>query len=306
VESCVNYVGVDLNTASQSLLSYVAGINAHVAKNIVHYREEKGAIKNRDELKNIEGFGPKTFEQAAGFIRIKDSINPLDSTGVHPESYHVVERLLEKNQKKLEELLGNKEFLMSLKPEDYDFVGAATFQDIIQELLKPGRDPREGGTKRHYRKDIRSFESLAVGEVMDGTVSNVTNFGAFVDIGVHQDGLVHISEVSHEFITDITKALQVGQKVKVKVMELDKERKRISLSMKALSTPTPIKREEGASKQPPKTSYKPSQKHSSDKSPHGSQKPPFKRGKDSYEQKITEQKPASMDDLLSKFKGHNA
>jgi uncharacterized protein len=309
VESCVNFVGVDLNTASQSLLSYVAGISSNVAKNIILYREAQGLIKNREELKNIDGFGPKTFEQSVGFIRVKESTNPLDRTGVHPESYYIVEHILQKTQISLDKLLGNKELLTTLSPKDYvdQAVGEATFKDIVQELLKPGRDPREGGSKRHYRKDIRSFESLVLNEVMDGTVSNVTNFGAFVDIGVHQDGLVHISEVSHEFITDITKALQVGQKVKVKVIEVDKERKRISLSMKALE-PAPSHQ---AKTQDSPSSHKPFQAvtQRNDKRP-SFEKPHFKNKEErpSYrpQEKKAPEKPASMEDLLSKFNSHNA
>ncbi len=235
VESCVNYVGVNLNTASASLLSYVAGIGPNLAKNIVREREQRGQYRSRKALLEIHGFGPKAFEQSAGFLRIPEADYPLDKTAVHPESYAIVEKMAERLGIGLVELVGNREAVDKLRLEDFvdDQVGLLTLKDIIAELKKPGRDPREEGASQKYSRDVRKLEELKVGQVCEGTVTNVTNFGAFVDIGVHQDGLVHVSEISHDFIKDASAALAVGQRVKVKVIEVDFERKRISLSCKA-------------------------------------------------------------------------
>lgn len=235
VESCVNYVGVNLNTASASLLSYVAGIGPHLAKNIVRERELRGRYPARTALLEVSGFGPKAFEQAAGFLRIPDSEHPLDKTAVHPESYAIVEKMAERLGIGLVGLVGNREAVDQLRLEDFvdERFGLPTLKDIIAELKKPGRDPREEGASQKYSREVRKLEELKVGQVCDGTVTNVTNFGAFVDIGVHQDGLVHVSEISHDFIKDASAALAVGQRVKVKVIDVDYERKRISLSCKA-------------------------------------------------------------------------
>lgn len=236
VESCVNYVGVNLNTASPSLLSYVAGIGPTLAKNIVRHREQKGIFKDRNSLFEVMGFGPKAFEQAAGFLRIPEAINPLDNTAVHPEAYRVVERIASDLKKSVVELIGQRDVLNSLELKKYvtDEIGVPTLQDIVKELLKPGRDPREDGVKHTYNREVRDIQSLQEGMVLQGTVTNVTNFGAFVDIGVHQDGLIHISELSSQFIKDASQAISVGDQVKVKVIGVDKERKRISLSRKAV------------------------------------------------------------------------
>ena len=235
VESCVNYVGVNLNTASPSLLSYVAGIGPSLAKGIVRHRESFGEFKDRRNLFDVMGFGAKIFEQSAGFLKIPESANPLDNTSVHPESYGIVEKIASDLTISISELIGNKENIHKVKLENYvtDEVGLPTLQDIIKELLKPGRDPREEGSKQTYNREVRDFNHLKEGQVITGTVTNVTNFGAFVDIGVHQDGLIHISELSNQFIKDLSQAISVGQQVKVKVIGLDKERKRISLSKKA-------------------------------------------------------------------------
>jgi uncharacterized protein len=236
VESCVNYVGVNLNTASPSLLSYVAGIGPTLAKNIVKHREQKGVFKDRNALFEVMGVGPKAFEQAAGFLRIPEAGNPLDNTAVHPEAYRVVEKIAGDLNKSVGELIGQRDVLNTLDLKRYvtEDIGVPTLQDIIKELLKPGRDPREDGVKHTYNREVRDLNSLQEGMVLQGTVTNVTNFGAFVDIGVHQDGLIHISELSSQFVKDASQAIAVGDQVKVKVIGVDKERKRISLSRKAV------------------------------------------------------------------------
>lgn len=235
VESCVNYVGVNLNTASPSLLSYVAGIGPSLAKGVVRQRETVGEFKSRDELLSISGFGPKAFEQAAGFLRIADGANPLDNTGVHPEAYPVIEKMASSLSLSVKDLVGNKEHVSKVKLDDFvtEHIGLPTLQDILKELFKPGRDPREDGARHSYNREVRDFAQLKEGQILTGTVTNVTNFGAFVDIGVHQDGLVHISEISNQFVKEVAKVVSVGDTVKVKVIGLDKERKRISLSKKA-------------------------------------------------------------------------
>lgn len=236
VESCVNFVGVNLNTASPSLLSYVAGIGPTLAKNIVRHREQKGIFKDRNALFEVMGFGPKAFEQAAGFLRIPEAGNPLDNTAVHPEAYRVVERIAGDLNKSVAELIGQRDVLNTLDLKRYvtDEIGVPTLQDIVKEMLKPGRDPRADGVKHTYNREVRDLNSLQEGMVLQGTVTNVTNFGAFVDIGVHQDGLIHISELSTQFIKDASQAIAVGDQVKVKVIGVDKERKRISLSRKSV------------------------------------------------------------------------
>ena len=235
VESCVNYVGVNLNTASASLLSYVAGIGPNLAKTIVREREEKGKFNTRKALLEVHGFGPKAFEQSAGFLRIPDSQNPLDNTAVHPESYPIVEAMAASLRIPIVELVGNKSAIEKISMEKFvnSEVGLLTLKDILVELGKPGRDPREEGASQKYSRSVRKIEDLVEGQILDGTVTNVTNFGAFVDIGVHQDGLVHVSELSTDFVKDASEAIAVGAKVKVKVIGVDKERKRISLSCKA-------------------------------------------------------------------------
>lgn len=235
VESCVNYVGVNLNTASPSLLSYVAGIGNSLAKGIVRHRDLHGEFKSRKNLFEVIGYGVKIFEQSAGFLRIPESVNPLDNTAVHPESYSIVEKMAVDLSLPINSLVGNKEILGKINLENYisEEVGLPTLQDIIKELLKPGRDPREEGSKHTYNREVRNFEHLKEGQEITGTVTNVTNFGAFVDIGVHQDGLIHISELANQFVKDLSQVISVGQQVKVKVIGIDKERKRISLSKRA-------------------------------------------------------------------------
>ncbi len=235
VASCVNAVGVELNTASKQLLSYVSGLSPSLANNIVLYRNEKGAFKSREELKKVPRLGPKAFEQAAGFLRIRDSHHPLDGSAVHPESYPIVEKMAERQGCSLAELLKDPARQKAIKPQDYitDKTGLPTLQDIIKELAKPGRDPREKFEAFSFLEGVDSIDKLTVGMRLPGIITNVTAFGAFVDIGVHQDGLVHISHLSDQFVKDPAECVKVQQKVQVTVLEVDKERKRIALSMKS-------------------------------------------------------------------------
>ncbi len=232
---CVNQVGVNLNTASWALLRYVSGLGTSLAKSIVHYREEHGRFYDRRELMNVPRLGPKAFQQCAGFLRIPDAPNPLDRSAVHPESYGIVERMAADLKVTIEELIGDADLISRIDPSRYEAEGGSyTVRDIIQELLKPGRDPREQFENVQFREDVTEFEDLQEGMVLDGVVTNVTAFGAFVDIGVHQDGLVHISQLSHSFVKDPLDIVRPGQHVKVKVTGLDPDRRRISLSMKEL------------------------------------------------------------------------
>jgi protein Tex len=239
VEDCVNGVGVDLNTASVPLLSRVAGLSGSVAKAVVRHREAKGAFTSRQDLLAVSGLGAKTFEQCAGFLRIQGGSNPLDATGVHPESYEVVEKLLALVRKPIADVMGRSEVLKSVKPEQIvtEKAGALTVQDILAELEKPGRDPRGSFVVARFNDGIEDIKDLQPGMILEGTVSNVAAFGAFVDLGVHQDGLIHVSQLSHKFITDAREVVRAGQVVKVKVMEVDVARKRIGLSMKLDAAP---------------------------------------------------------------------
>ncbi len=236
VESCVNKVGVDLNTSSYALLRYVAGINESVAKRIVRYREEHGPFKSRQSLLSVSGFGEKTFQQSAGFLRIKGGETPLDGTAVHPESYPVVERMASSLGVKVAEMIENVKLVQSIDINRFanDKTGVYTLSDIREELLRPGRDPRERFVAATFREDVKEITDLTEGMVLEGVVTNVANFGAFVDIGVHQDGLIHVSELSNSFIKDPKEAVRVGELVKVKVLSVDVPMKRISLSRKAL------------------------------------------------------------------------
>ncbi|MWN05638.1 S1 RNA-binding domain-containing protein [Gilliamella sp. Pas-s95] len=234
VEDGVNAVGVNLNTASMMLLARIAGLNKVIAQNIIDWRNENGQFTDRKQLLKVSRLGPKAFEQCAGFLRIMDGKNPLDASAVHPEAYPVVERILEKNHKSLKEILGDTNYLKSLNAVDYvdDHFGVPTVTDIIKELDKPGRDPRPEFKTAQFADDIETMEDLKVGMIMEGAVTNVTNFGAFVDIGVHQDGLVHISALSDKFVDDPRTVVKAGDIVKVKVIEVDIPRKRIALSMR--------------------------------------------------------------------------
>ena len=239
VEDCVNGVGVDLNTASVPLLTRVSGLSGSVAKAVVRWREAHGAFRNRRQLLDVTGLGPKTFEQSAGFLRIRGGDNPLDMTGVHPETYPVVEQILLATGKPVAELMGRAELLKPLRPERFATAqfGAITVQDILAELEKPGRDPRPDFAVARFNDGVEDIRDLQPGMVLEGTVSNVAAFGAFVDLGVHQDGLVHVSQLSHKFVTDAREVVKTGAIVKVKVLEVDVERKRISLTMKLGEAP---------------------------------------------------------------------
>ncbi|WP_038185933.1 Tex family protein [Vibrio rhizosphaerae] len=239
VEDCVNAVGVDVNTASPALLTRVAGLSATLADNIVAFRNENGRFESRTTLKKVPRLGPKAFEQCAGFLRIMDGKNPLDASAVHPEAYPVVSAIAKSNQQEMKALIGNTEFLRSLNARDYtdEHFGLPTVTDIIKELDKPGRDPRPEFKTATFADDIHEIADLEPGMVLEGVVSNVANFGAFVDIGVHQDGLVHISALTDRFVSDPREVVKAGDIVKVKVMEVDVARKRIGLSMRLSDEP---------------------------------------------------------------------
>ena len=241
VEDCVNKVGVDLNTASASLLEYISGISKAIAKNIVAYREENGQFTDRKELLKVAKLGPKAFEQCAGFMRISGGKNPLDATSVHPESYEAASALLSKLGYKPNDVVAGNLLGLSLQVKDYKKmaaelgIGEITLRDIVKELEKPARDPRDDMPKPILRSDVLEMKDLKEGMVLKGTVRNVIDFGAFVDIGVHQDGLVHISEMTERFIKHPLEAVSVGDIVDVRVIGVDMKKKRISLSMKGLN-----------------------------------------------------------------------
>jgi protein Tex len=241
VESCVNRVGVDLNTASWALLRYVAGITERTAVKIMEYRNEHGRFRSRMELMAVPGFGPKTFEQAAGFLRIRDGSNPLDMTAVHPESYPVADKIAASLGTTIAELIAKPELIEKVKLEGFatESVGMYTLGDIREELRKPGRDPREKFVAAKWRDDVQEIADLKPGMQLEGVVTNVTRFGAFVDVGVHQDGLVHMSELANRFVKDASEVVKVGQIVKVQVLNADPKAKRIALSMKALDAAAP-------------------------------------------------------------------
>jgi protein Tex len=234
VEDCVNSVGVDLNTASVPLLSRVSGLSNSVAKSVVRWREANGAFKNRRQLSEVTGLGPKAFEQCAGFLRIRGGDNPLDMTGVHPETYPVVEQIITITGKPVTELMGRADMLKTLRPELFanEKFGVITVKDILGELEKPGRDPRPDFKVARFNDGVDDIKDLREGMILEGTVSNVAAFGAFIDLGVHQDGLVHVSQLSHKFTTDAREVVKTGDIVKVQVVEVDVARKRIGLTMK--------------------------------------------------------------------------
>ena len=234
VESCVNAVGVELNSASEQLLSYVSGVGPQLASSIVKYRNENGGFTSRKQLLEVPRLGNKAFEQCAGFLRIHGAKQPLDASAVHPESYHIVEKMAKKLGVKVEDLIGNEELIAKINPKEFiekDF-GIETVNDIIDELKKPGRDPRKSFEVFEFDKNIRTINDLRQGMQLVGIVTNITAFGCFVDVGVHQDGLVHISQMSNSYITDPNQVVKLNQKVKVTVTDVDIPRKRISLSMK--------------------------------------------------------------------------
>lgn len=233
VESCVNLVGVELNTASKHLLSYVSGIGPSIAHNIVEFRASNGKFKSRKDLKKVPRLGEKVFEQAAGFLRIHGAEHPLDNTAVHPESYHLVEKMAKDLKVDLKSFIASKELQEKVDIKAYvtDKIGLPTLRDIMEEIKKPGRDPREAFEAFEFA-DVNSIEDLKVGMILPGVVTNITAFGCFVDVGVHQDGLVHVSHLANRFVKDPNEVVKVHQKVKAKVLEVDVPRKRISLSLK--------------------------------------------------------------------------
>jgi len=257
IEDCVNAVGVDINTASGALLSHVSGLNKTLASNIVNYRDQYGAFKHRKTLLDVERLGPKAYEQAAGFLRIMGGENPLDASAVHPEAYPVVSAIVEHACIAMNDIVGHTEVLKKLKPEKFitELFGLPTVTDIISELDKPGRDPRPEFKTANFKDDVQSLKDLKIGMVLEGVVSNVANFGAFVDVGVHLDGLVHISAMTDKFISDPRDIVKTGDIVKVKVMEVDVERKRVSFTMRMGDTPNQAAKPSG-------------QKYNTEKKPH--------------------------------------
>ncbi|MFL5741324.1 MAG: helix-hairpin-helix domain-containing protein, partial [Flavisolibacter sp.] len=239
VESAVNFVGVDLNTASRHLLQYVSGVSATLASNIVQYRSEHGPFKSREALKKVPLMGPKSFEQCAGFLRIAGAKNPLDNSSVHPERYALVEQMANDVQASLEELIRRTELRKKIERKKYisESVGAFTIKDILKELEKPGRDPRAQIEEFSFDEKIKTMEDLRTGMTVPGIVTNITNFGAFVDIGVKQDGLIHVSQLSNRFVSDPNEVVKLNQKVMVTITEVDVARKRIALTMKNSSEP---------------------------------------------------------------------
>ena len=246
VESCVNFVGVDLNTASKHLLTYISGLSATVAKNVVEYRTKNGGFKSREELKKVSMLGPKAFEQCAGFLRIPGAPNPLDNSAVHPESYRVVQAMAAKVNTTVPELIQNAALRKEIKAKDFvtETIGQFTIEDILKELEKPGRDPRSAIEEFRFADGVSTMEDLKPGIKVPGIITNITNFGAFVNVGVKQDGLVHISHLCNRFITDPNEAVKLGQKVMVTVLEVDIPRKRIALSMKDGEAETRTKKPE--------------------------------------------------------------
>ncbi len=249
VESCVNHVGVDLNTASKHLLTYVSGLSSTVAKNIVDYRAKNGGFKSRDELKKVAMLGPKAYEQCAGFLRIRDAENPLDNSAVHPETYPVVKAMAADLNCDIRDLIQKPELRKQLNRKKYitETVGELTINDIFKELEKPGRDPREQIEEFRFDDNVKTMDDLKPGMKLPGIVTNITNFGAFVDIGVKQDGLVHISQLSNTFVSDPNQVVKLQQKVMVTVTEVDPSRKRIALTMKDATSPAQV----GGEKRPP-------------------------------------------------------
>jgi len=239
VEDCVNAVGVDVNTASVALLTRISGLNATLAQNIVAHRDANGPFATRAALKKVSRLGEKTFEQAAGFLRVMNGDNPLDASAVHPEAYPLVQRIAAGTDRDIRSLIGDSSFLKRLDPKKFtdESFGLPTVTDILQELDKPGRDPRPEFKTATFQDGVEDLKDLEPGMILEGVVTNVTNFGAFVDIGVHQDGLVHISALSEKFIKDPREAVKAGDVVKVKVMEVDIPRKRVGLSMRMGDTP---------------------------------------------------------------------
>ena len=295
VEDCVNAVGVDLNTASVALLTHVSGFNETLAKNVVQYRNEHGVFQNREQLKDIPRMGEKAFQQAAGFLRIMQGDNPLDASGVHPETYPLVEKILANKNVDIRQAIGNHEFLKAVNPSEYidEKYGLPTICDILKELEKPGRDPRPEFKTVNFKEGVDDISHLAEGMVLEGVVSNVTNFGAFVDIGVHQDGLIHISAMTNRFITDPHTVVKAGDIVTVKVVEVDKERRRIGLTMRLNEEKAPIQHK---NKEKPTSIEK---SHVAKKQPSHKKSPPTKNTPITKKSTVFN---TAMADALSKLK----
>ncbi|TXJ05799.1 MAG: RNA-binding transcriptional accessory protein [Acinetobacter sp.] len=269
VEDCVNSVGVDVNTASPAILAYIAGLNKSIAQQIVDYRKEHGRFDSRQALKKVPRLGERTFEQSAGFLRVQDGVEPLDASAVHPESYALVEKIVAAKATTVKNIIGNTEIIRQVDAAAFvdDKFGLPTIQDVLAELEKPGRDPRPEFRTAKFRDDITEVNQLTEGMQLEGVVTNVTNFGAFVDVGVHQDGLVHISELANEFVADPHKVVKPGQIVQVRVLQVDAERKRVNLSMRA---------EGAAPAKAPRSPQRPVQERT-ERKPQG-QRPPRKEG----------------------------
>ena len=233
VESCVNTIGVNINTASESLLSYVSGIGPKLAKNIVDYRNENGSFTSRTTIKKVPRLGGKAYEQAAGFLRIKNGKNPLDDSGVHPESYGLVDKIAKDNKKKVAEFIGNSELIKQINLKNYttETVGLPTLEDIVKELEKPGIDPREKARVFSFDKNIKSISDIRIGQLLPGIVNNITNFGCFVDVGIKESGLIHVSNLSDTFVKDVNAIVSLQQQIIVKIIEVDVVRKRIQLAL---------------------------------------------------------------------------
>lgn len=293
VESCVNRVGVNLNTASTSLLGYVAGVGRSLAKSIVNYRDKTGPFGSRADLEKVSGFGRKIFTQAAGFLRVPDAKNPLDNSAVHPESYTIVEKICRDQNMSVSELIGKSEIVAAIPLESYvtDEIGMPTLKDIAAELIKPGRDPRDEGRHVEYSDEVADLEDLKKDMELQGTVTNVTNFGAFVDIGVHQDGLVHISELSNDFVKDPALVVSVGDIVNVRVLDVDLERRRISLSCKPKHAPAPSKKSENGARRSESRFRKNHQPTKSKRGPRSNRSHKNNKQQPNY----------TVEDLLNKF-----
>lgn len=296
VEDCVNAVGVDVNTASVPLLTRVSGLNETLAKNLVDYRNEHGSFTNREQLKNVPRMGEKTYQQAAGFLRIMNGDNPLDASAVHPEAYPLVEKILADQKIEISQVIGNRERLSSVNAEQYvdEHFGLPTIRDVLKELEKPGRDPRPEFKTATFKEGVEDISHLHEGMILEGVVSNVTNFGAFVDIGVHQDGLVHISALTNRFITDPHSVVKAGDIVTVKVIEVDKERRRIGLSMKLTDEKSVVVQKKVA-----KPEQKSANRPAENKKPGAHKKPNQERKPEPVKKTIFN---TAMADALSKLK----
>jgi len=292
VEDCVNAVGVDVNTASSAILGYIAGLNKAIAQQIVEYRKEHGRFDNRQSLKNVPRLGERTFEQAAGFLRVLNGSEPLDASAVHPESYGLVEKMVQAKATTVKDLIGNSEIIRQINADEFvdDSFGLPTVQDVLTELEKPGRDPRPEFRTAKFRDDVTEVAQLTEGMQLEGVVTNVTNFGAFVDVGVHQDGLVHISELANEFVSDPHKVVKPGQIVQVRVIQVDAERKRVNLSMRPEGSEAPAKavRAPRRENNEPRPERKPQQKRPQQAARQGdsSKKPQRAKQEKPQEQKI--------------------